>query len=108
MPATISVSEYVKRCSPEEKDELFNMLVKEIMRSMPREHMIPLSDEKGKEFGYFVSAATAQHLSDKIWKQLPKSATNILGRKVDDLEDAVSTEDLKTEIRQVERKRRRQ
>lgn len=100
-----TLREFVKNCSPEEKDAVMGELLKEARSLHPDSHLIPLADSDGVEVGYFVSNESVKQYAEHAWNELSPELRATLGRPVSDLEDTLSPEELKAQLRKVSLKR---
>jgi hypothetical protein len=91
-----SAVDYVRSLPPEEKQAVFLELLREAMRSYGDMGLLPIDDEEGRPFGYYVPPKAAQILSDQGWNEIPPEVRQVLSRPVCDLDNCVSSEEMLT------------
>lgn len=107
MPATISAPpaksepkvsaspvEYVRSLEPDDKQAVFVSLLREALAINGDSGLLPIEDENGNPFGYYVPPNAAQALSDRIWNDTPADVRKALSEPVTNLDRSISSEEM--------------
>jgi hypothetical protein len=65
------VLEYVRSLPPEEKQAVFLALLREAIKGNGPRSLLPIDDENGKPFGYYVSADAARDRAAQLLGEMP-------------------------------------
>ena len=93
-PLAISLAEYVRGLSPEDKQVVFLALLREALEFNGDSGLLPIEDEAGKPFGYYVPPKAAQTLSDQTWNEMPASVRDAMNRPVKNLDNCISADQM--------------
>lgn len=89
-----SPTEFVSALSPDDKHALFLLLLKEALVTNGDTGLLPIDDEEGRPFGYYVPPKAAEAASARVWEDMPEDVRAILSRPVADLSRTVSATEL--------------
>lgn len=95
-PATPAPSpaEIVAALPPEDKYAVFLALLKEALAANGDTGLLPIDDELGKPFGYYVPPKAAEAISAQMWADMPDEVRTVLSRPVADLSKTISADEL--------------
>ncbi len=68
---SVSPVEYVRNLPPEEKQAVFLALLREALQYNGDTGLLPVEDENGKAFGYYVPQKAAANQATKAWAEMP-------------------------------------
>ncbi len=93
---TLSAIEYVHTLPPDEKQAVFLALLREALQIHGDAGLLPIEDEDGTPFGYYVPPTAAKALSDQTWNAIPTEVRELLSRPVKNLDNFVSSDEMLT------------
>jgi hypothetical protein len=88
--------EYVRNLPPEEKQAVFLALLREALQYNGDTGLMPVEDENGKAFGYYVPPKVAAAHAAKAWAEMPAEVRERIGRPMGDPENAISADEMLT------------
>jgi hypothetical protein len=86
--------EYVRGLTPEEKQAVFLALLREALQYNGDAALLPVEDENGKAFGYYVPPKTAAAQAVKAWAEMPAEVREKLGRPVADPDSGIASDEM--------------
>ena len=93
---TLAPTEYIRTLPPEEKQAVFLALLREALQFHGDTGLLPIEDENGMPFGYYVPPTAAKSLSDQAWHEMPTEVREALSRPVKDLDNTITSAALRT------------
>jgi hypothetical protein len=91
---TVSPTELVRAMGPEDKQAVFLFLLREALALHGDRGLLPIEDESGQAFGYYVPPKAAHRLSEQLWNEMPEAVREAFGQPVKDLENSISSEEM--------------
>ena len=91
---TPSPSDFVRSLTPEDKQSVFLLLLREALAINGDAGLLPIEDESGDQFGYYVPPKAARIQSDRMWQDMPAGVREALSRPVSDLNRSISSDEL--------------
>lgn len=94
--ATVPPAEYVRALPPEAKHAVFLALLREALQFNGESGLLPIDDEDGRPFGYYVPPPAAAARADAFAAQMPPEVRDCLLRPMPDLnlDDTLSDEEV--------------
>jgi len=87
-------AEFVAALAPDDKHAVFLALLKDALSANGDSGLLPVHDEAGQPFGYYVSPKAAEAASARVWEDMPDEVRAVLSRPVADLSRTVSATEL--------------
>ena len=91
---SVSPADVVRTMSPEDKHAVFLLLLREALAVHGECGVLPIEDEAGKAFGYYVPPVAAQQFSDRTWSEMPEAVREAFNRPVKDVDNCISAEQM--------------
>ena len=90
----VSPEELVRALSPEDKEDVFVLLIRELIASNGGKGLIPVETPEGEPLGYYVPPEPAKELAEKQWNAMPAEVRERLSRPVKDLDNCISADEM--------------
>jgi hypothetical protein len=101
-PPQISPVEFVKSLPPEAKQAVFLALLREALQYNGDCGLLPIDDESGKPFGYYVPPKAAAELFERNGPKLTEEEEREIDRRIESLDPTIPMEvviaDLKRQL----------
>ena len=98
--ATPTAVDYVRGLPPQDKQAVFLALIREIIQVNGEKGLIPVDDEHGLPFGYYVPAEAAAAMADRELPKLSPERQRELGERMTRLHTAVPMSQVIAELKQ--------
>jgi hypothetical protein len=92
--AAMSPVELVRAMTPEDKQAVFLVLLREALQIHGDRGLLPIEDEDGKMFGYYVPPEAAKELADQQWAEMPTPVQDRFRMPIKNPEDCISAEEM--------------
>jgi hypothetical protein len=99
---TAPAVEYVRTLSPEEKQAVFLALLREVLAENGDTGVLPVDDEEGKPFGYYVPPKAAAEIAERELPKLSPQREKELAERLTRLNTAIPISQVIAEFKQQE------
>lgn len=98
-PPAPSPVDYVRQLSPEDKQAVFLELLREALRSHGDRGLLPIDDEAGKPFGYYVPPKAVAELYKLRGPKLTEEEEREIDRRVESLDPTIPMQQVIAELK---------
>jgi hypothetical protein len=95
----VSPVEYVRALPPEDKQAVFLTLLREALQHNGDRGLLPIDDEDGRPFGYYVPPKAAEELFEQFGPKLSAEREREIDRRIRSLEPGIPVADVIADLK---------